>query len=330
MSHRFSETPCTATRIFVRDCRMRSWPAFICAGVLAMISADLNGQQVAVPETESIVAADCLLMVVDQAELGAKRTGRIRRVHARLGEQVPRGAVVFELEPKKAQANVALAFAELEQARTEAENPWKVRAAEVELQKAMKESELLDRIGRVPFLEQFRAEKAREKSDAELHGAETERSVLQFNARSKEAALEVAKIDAEAMVTKSPFAGSVVRELKYEGEWAQQGDSIVKLIRMDKLMLQGIVNVADLAPHRAPGAVATAEFKIAGGFPVALRDLVISGAAPEVDLDGNYLVWTFVTNVKEKDRQGRPQWVLRPGMTGKLRIDVSAASAPPE
>jgi multidrug efflux pump subunit AcrA (membrane-fusion protein) len=269
------------------------------------------------------IDTDCLLIKLDQADIGAKRNGIIDKIFARVGDELNATDPVFNLSTKQTSAQLSVARAEFDEAEAIAANTWSIGVAQAELDKSSKEDEMLQAVPRVPYLEQFRATKTKEKNTAELHAAESKKLEDQLHANVTQAALRVAEIAVEDAESAAPFTGTIVKQLKYEGEWAEQGDVILRMVRMDKLMLQGIVNVKDISPYKVTGAKATATFTFSGEEPVVLSDLVIVKSSPEIDLDGNYLVWTHVTNLRRSDLRNQPQWLLRPGMSGELRIVLS-------
>jgi len=281
-------------------------------------SSTSHGQDRSQP---SSVETDCLLMILDQVDLAAERDGLLTTLHARTGEDVAAGQLLFQLGDVESKARLEVARAELDQATIKAENQWNIRAAEIELAKNTKETELLDEVGRVPYLERYRAASNKDRSAAELKIAEAARREDLYARQVAEAELSVAEIDLEQRSSVSPFAGTIVKQFRFQSEWCRQGDPVVRILRMDRLTVQAIVNLRDIAPHRIIGMKASATFQIAGEQPIVMDNLTITRCSPEVDLDGNYLVWTVTDNRKLPAANGQPQWLLRPGISGTLTIE---------
>lgn len=269
--------------------------------------------------SQSVVETDCLLMVLDRIDLAARRDGPLISVLVRMGDQIERDQLAFEIGDEEALARLAVAEAQFDQAAIRASNLWSIRSAEAELRKSTKEDELLHEVGRTPYLERFRARSTKEKDAAELQFAKVthEENALAREVASSE--MRVAEIDVRDRKTKSPLSGTVVKQYRYEGEWCKQGDPVMKILRMDRLMLQGIVNIKDIAPHRAVGLQAAATFRIGDGPAIEMEGLTITKCSPEVDLDGNYLVWTTIDNQQTIEADS-PRWRLRPGISGSLTI----------
>lgn len=274
---------------------------------------------VAQDDAAPAIETDCLLMVLDRIDLAASRDGVLTSVKVRMGDNVDQNQLAFELDDEEARARMAVAEAQFDQAAVRANNEWNIRSAEAELRKSSKEDELLHEVGRTPELERFRARSNKEKDAAELQIAKATHEENAYARAVANAELQVAEIDVRDRTARSSLSGTVVKQYRHEGEWCKQGDPVLRILRMDRLMLQGIVNLRDIAPHRVVGMKAKATFRIGDEPPVVMDDLTIIRCSPEVDLDGNYLVWTIVDN-QQTIEDDMPRWLLRPGISGALTI----------
>ena len=288
--------------------------------LVGLASAALARADDAESGRQSAIETDCLLMVLDRIDLAARRDGVLTSVRVRMGDDIGRDELAFELGDEESRARFAVAEAQFDQAAIRANNQWSIRSAEAELRKSTKEAELLHEVGRTPFLERFRAKNTKEKDAAELESAKATHEENGYARDVAAAEVLVAQIDLQDRKTRSPLSGTVVQQYRHEGEWCKQGDPVLKILRMDRLMLQGIVNLNDIAPHRVVGLTATATFRIGDEAPVVMKDLTITRCSPEVDLDGNYLVWTTIENQQTIEGDSL-QWRLRPGISGSLTIN---------
>ena len=269
------------------------------------------------------IQTDCLLMVLDQVEVAARRDGILTKRAARTGEDVSADDLLFQLSDEESQARLQVAMSELQQATVSAENQWNIQVAEIELQKSTKEIELLEQVGRTPFLERYRAFNAKQKNEAELRLAEALHRENVYAKHVAEAEVDVARLDLDNREIVSPVSGTIVKQYRHVGEWCRQGEPVVKVLRMDELMVQAIVNIRDLPPHDVVGRKAAATFQLGDEPAMQIDGLTITRCSPEVDLDGNYLVWTVIENQKRPSFAGQPQWLLRPGISGLLTIERS-------
>lgn len=271
-------------------------------------------------QEKDILTTDCLLMVLDRVQLSAKRDGVIDELFVRMGDNVSQGDLVWEQSKKNALAELNVADARLEQAQIKARNQSGIRAAEVELARATKELSLLEEVKSVPYLERFRAQSTKERTEAELKMAKSTLLEDIYAAKVSKAELAVAELDLKDRSLFAPVSGTVTEQFKYQGEWCKQGEPVLKLIRMDKLMLQGIVNIREITPSQVSGAKVRIEFQIGSESPISFDNLRIEKISPEIDLDGNYVVWTYVKNKLVDSGSGAREWLLRPGIAGTMQI----------
>ena len=139
------------------------------------------------------------LEAVDQVEIRPRVSGYIKRVAFAEGKEVQKGEVLFEIDPRPYQAELARAEAELERARSAAS------LAESEVQRASKLVEV-QAISREEF---------DSRTSAEAQGGAT--------VRGAEAAVQTARLNLEWTRVRSPIAGRVSNALVTAGNLVQAG-----------------------------------------------------------------------------------------------------------
>jgi multidrug efflux system membrane fusion protein len=139
------------------------------------------------------------LEAVDQVEIRPRVSGYIKRVTFDEGKEVRKGEVLFEIDPRPYQAELARAEAELERARSAAS------LARSEVQRA----------GKLVELQAISREEFDSRTSAEAQGGAT--------VRAAEAAVETARLNLEWTRVRSPIAGRVSNELVTEGNLVQAG-----------------------------------------------------------------------------------------------------------
>ena len=172
------------------------------------------------------------LEAVDQVEIRPRVSGYIKRVTFAEGKEVRKGEVLFEIDPRPYQAELARAEAELERARSAAS------LARSEVQRA----------GKLVELQAISREEFDSRTSAEAQGGAT--------VRAAEAAVQTARLNLEWTRVRSPIAGRVSNALVTEGNLVQAGppagavlttvvsvDSDVSLLRQRR---------ADLSALRRP------------------------------------------------------------------------------
>jgi hypothetical protein len=103
---------------------------------------------------------------------------------------------------------------------------------------------------------------------------------------------------------------------KHVGEWVQGGDPLMKLVRFDKLRVQGSVNAKDYLPSELLGRPANISVATAHGKKETFTGR-IGLASPIVTAAGDYQVRAEIEN-----RQENGVWVFRPGLQAKMTIQL--------
>jgi RND family efflux transporter MFP subunit len=139
------------------------------------------------------------LEAVDQVEIRPRVSGYIKRVAFDEGKEVKKGEVLFEIDPRPYQADLARAEAELERARSAA---------------ALAKSEV-QRAGKLVDVQAISREEFDSRTSAEAQGGAT--------VRAAEAAVETARLNLEWTRVRSPIGGRVSNALVTAGNLVQAG-----------------------------------------------------------------------------------------------------------
>jgi multidrug efflux system membrane fusion protein len=139
------------------------------------------------------------LEAVDQVEIHPRVTGYIKRVTFAEGKEVKKGEVLFEIDPRPYEADLARAEAELESARSAAS------LAKSEVQRA----------GKLVDMQAISREEFDSRTSAEVQGG--------AQVRALEAAVQTARLNLEWTRVRSPIAGRVSNALVTAGNLVQAG-----------------------------------------------------------------------------------------------------------
>lgn len=154
-----------------------------------------------------------------------------------------------------------------------------------------------------------------EQLQIELQQAHSELRLAQFNANLFQNALDAARLDLAQHRIHAPFAGVVVELYRQRGEWVKPGDPILRVLRLDRLRVEGFLPTQLLSGDLVG---AQAEIEIVGfekqSIPLAGK---VSFVSPEVDAVNNEVaIWA------EFDNPDRLVW---PGMQGVMKIRLPDA-----
>jgi multidrug efflux system membrane fusion protein len=139
------------------------------------------------------------LEAVDQVEIHPRVTGYIKRVTFAEGKEVKKGEVLFEIDPRPYEADLARAEAELESARSAA---------------SLAKSEVR-RAGKLVDMQAISREEFDSRTSAEVQGG--------AQVRALEAAVQTARLNLEWTRVRSPIAGRVSNALVTAGNLVQAG-----------------------------------------------------------------------------------------------------------
>ena len=139
------------------------------------------------------------LEAVNQVEIRPRVSGYIKRVAFAEGKEVKKGEVLFEIDPRPYEADLARAGAELESARSAAS------LAESEVQRA----------GKLVAMQAISQEEFDSRTSAEVQGG--------AQVRALEAAVKTARLNLEWTRVRSPIAGRVSNALVTAGNLVEAG-----------------------------------------------------------------------------------------------------------
>ena len=140
-----------------------------------------------------------------------------------------------------------------------------------------------------------------------------EKATKDLSVAEKQMAVAEAEVRAAQTQVRTPqnqvaLSDGVIRNVKkHIGEWAQQGDPIFNVVRMDRLRVQGSLKADQCSPEEVIGktviveAVAERGRKITAQGKIVYVDPVLEG--------GSYAVRAEVENYQEKSGF----WAIRPG-----------------
>jgi multidrug resistance efflux pump len=277
-------------------------------------------------------APPCVVQVIEEVEVPARQVGALVALAledgtpVREGLWVRRDQLLGKLDDAAALATQQQADLEHKVAMAnEKKGAVSIEAAEaiVQVMKAeVEESLAINR--RVPgtiTAQQLRRQDLNvDRYAAEVKVAEQDSEVMTLTVASRAADVEVAKLNVERHRIVSPVDGVVVDVLKDRGEWMQPGDTILKIVRLDKLRVQAHVKLADLLPEKVKGREVLIEVVLQDGLAPERFKGVVSFVSPIVDSLGDYRVWADVENRFVRVDGDEPEPVLRPGMNAKMTI----------
>jgi multidrug efflux pump subunit AcrA (membrane-fusion protein) len=263
----------------------------------------------------------CLVSLIEEAKVPAREGGVLVELRVREGDVVEKGVLIAKIDDSQPQMERRKAQAEHEQAVAKAQSDVDVRysiaaelVAEAEHKKALESHAKVP--GSVTEVERDRLMLSEKKGELQIEQAQLERRLAALAAQSKEVEVLAAENAIDRRLIKSPLDGVVVQLFPHEGEWMQPGDPLARVVRADKLRVEGYVDAARLNPEEVSGRLVTVEVTLACGRRESFKGKIVF-TSPLVESGGDYRVFAEVENRQDP---GSQLWLLRPGQTATMTI----------
>jgi RND family efflux transporter MFP subunit len=256
-----------------------------------------------------------VITLIEQVEVSARDAGALAAVEVQEGQRVREGQLLARLEDTEAKLVRNKAQFEFDIAKKQAASDVKLRYAKTSLEVATTEERRgLESVGKFSKsvsqseLDQLRL--AKEKAALEFEQAGEDQEIARLTARLKENEVQTGTFNVERRQIVSPIAGVVVQIKRHKGEWVQLGESIVRIVRVDRLRAEAFLSSRDVGGDLAGRPVSL--IVDLPGAPKSEFPGKIVFISPEVNpVNGQFRVWAEIEN--------RDQ-LLRPGLQGSMVI----------
>jgi multidrug efflux pump subunit AcrA (membrane-fusion protein) len=274
------------------------------------------------------VVSGCLVKLEGDVKLGAREPGVLVELKVKEGSMVTKGEVIGQIDDSEAQIKKAAAEWALAAAIKQAKNDVQARYAKVSAEVNEKAYEMFTGANKAmaKSVSQVEVDKAYLEWQASVLSAEKaafDQEMAKYDAQVKQAELNAAKLGLDRRVIRAEFDGQVVKLFRRQGEWVGPGDPILRLVRLDTMLVEGPVELSAYDSHELQNCEVTVEAEFAHGRKERFNGR-ITFVSPLVRLDGKYIVRAEVNN-----REQNGQWLLRDGMTANMMIHLSTGGATP-
>ncbi len=267
------------------------------------------------------VVQPAIVKVQDEAKIPAMEAGVITHFSVREGARVKKDDILAVVDDREAKARLKIAkYAELA--------AWKIVNQDIEERYARAAAELADADlkkdmeanrqvkGSVAGSEIERKRLDFKRAELQIEKAANDRIMAKYDAKTKTAEREAAAMALEWRTIRAPFDGDVVKTFVHQSEWVQPGEPILKLVRFDKLYVEGHLLAQNFDRSEILGKPVTIELVKAHD-----RKVTVSGRIVHVDQmlqgRGRYTVRAEVDNELVND-----SWLLQPGGVVRMTIHL--------
>lgn len=287
-------------------------------------------QQAAPGAGSQLTVKECEVTLIDEAKVPAKEAGQIEALEAFEGLEVEADTLLAQIDDLQAKSDQALAEAEAKAAHIEADSDAEIRVAKLTVVVAKAEWDQIVEANKIAPGAKSAAEERVKRYTFHKSEVQTDQAIInQHLAQAKAAAADVkvnaSKINIDRRRVLAPFSGKVVQLYLHKGEWANPGDPVLHMVRLDRLRVVGWVEAADYGPADIAWRPVQLQVKLPGGRPANFQGKIVF-VDPIVARGGKrFRIFAEVVNQKEND-----EWLLQPGLRGELAIDLTQRATPNE
>lgn len=260
-----------------------------------------------------LVEVAVLVNLLEQAEVPALEAGTLVEIPAREGLQVREGDVLGRIDGTEAELLLQRARMELEAAGKNATNELAVLTAEKTREVAQ---EIFQRTnegaqrykGSISQTDLDRLRLDAEKAELALRQARHDLELAKLTWQLKQNELDFAAHRVERRQITAPLSGMVVEVRRRRGEWVEAGQTVVRVIRLDRLQAEGFLDARQARGLLGGSVTLRTDQKIAEQYQGQ-----IVFVSPEVDpINRQVRVLAEIEN---------PDLTLQPGVHGTMRIE---------
>lgn len=271
-------------------------------------------------QADAVQIPSAVIKVAEEAAVPASEAGVLSSVAVKEGQFVEEGQTLAQILDKDVRLAVERAEFEAEIALKKFNNELNIRyarksteVARAELARSLETNEKYAKT--VSKSEIDRQRLLVEQGELETQQAEHEREVAGLTHQIRDNEYRTALDKLERRTIGSPLKGMVVEVHRRRGEWVNPGETVARIVRMDRLRAEGFL-AAKHARLELVGSKVTLKVTGSDGKSFELPGEIVF-VSPEIDpINSQVRVWADVDNRELK---------LRPGMQATLVIEPTKA-----
>jgi multidrug efflux pump subunit AcrA (membrane-fusion protein) len=296
--------------------------------VIALVAVLLQpgfAQQPSAQPTDPVVKG-AMVKVADQIKLPAKEPGVLVQLNVKEGSQVRAGQILGKIDDSEPQMKKMAANAEYAGAYKRWKDDVEIRFAKAQSEVAHADYDQLVETNKIATKAVAQVEIRKAKLDWDhfvlaIEKAFHDQELAKFEAFTKQAELSAADLAIQRRTITAPFDG-VVEELKRkQDEWVQPGDTILTLLGLNTMHIEGAIESNQYDPYEIQGCQVDVEVELARGRKANVRGRIVK-VSTVVRPDGVYNVRAEVANQQEHGA-----WILRDGLPATMTIHLGTGGS---
>lgn len=276
------------------------------------------------PKTTSVKVSDCLIIAIDDIAVPAQDAGMLTQINVKENGQswVKKGTPLAQIEDRDLQVKRRLAEIEASAAKEQADSIVAQEIAEKTAAVAKTEWDNALEINiksprTYSDTEVRRLKLTYERYVLDSEKAQLEQRVAKLTEQAKRAAIEAVENDIRKRKVESPVDGVVEKVFKRVGEWVTPGEHVVRIVRMDRLRVEGFLPADTYSPEDVVDQPVTIEVSWSRGGKKVTHKVQgkLDYVSPLIE-GGDYRIWVEFENPESEPGH----WLLRPGQTAELTV----------
>jgi multidrug efflux pump subunit AcrA (membrane-fusion protein) len=274
-----------------------------------------------VQAADTVTLPNCLLALDEEAQIPAQEAGVLQKILVREGQRVSEKELLAQIDDTIPRLQELVAGYKLDVARKQATDDIDRRFAEAsakvawaEVQQAKESNQKVEHV--VPAAEVRRRVLEHEKMVLSIEKAEKDLAVNALQAKVAQGELDAAKANMERRQLVAPLDAVVVELTSHVGEWVQVGQPVMRLVRMDRLRVEGFLNAKNFRPFEIQDRPVTVVVTLAHGQRETFPGKIVY-VKPLIEAGGEFMVRAEVQN-----REENGAWVLSPGLNAEMTIQL--------
>jgi multidrug efflux pump subunit AcrA (membrane-fusion protein) len=299
---------------------MSAFQLIVSLGLLLPIS---SADRYSVDADGNPVLDGCRIELIgqDEVRIPAQEAGVLIEMPVKEGTRVSKDDLLATIDDREAKAAVKVANYALQSAMQRANETIEIRyaqaaeaVAKVDLEQDQKAN--LDHPNAIPETEIRRKKLDLDRSTLQIEKAKKDQILARLEAKTKNAELDATKMALERRTILAPFDGEVVDTYRHKSEWVNPGDPILKLVRLDTLHVQGLVNADQYDRSEVQGKPVTVMINRARERQVSVQGRIVY-VDQMVGSNNKFRVRAEVKNKREGDN-----WLIEPGRYVRMTIHL--------
>jgi len=264
-----------------------------------------------------------VITLIDDVPVPAREAGVLVSLDAKDSQVVKKGDPLGRIDDSDAQIRLLIAENEMRAAEAQADSDADLKAAQATIGVAKaeydKSREIKERVpNAVSEFEMARLKLTHEQSVYRSANAEVQHRVDQLTKEMRIAQIQAVKNEIARRHVESPIDGVVVKRYRSPGEWVQVGEPVYRVVRMDRLRVEGMLKASEFMPEEIVDRPVMIEVPTPRGVEKIQSKIAFVNNV--VDSSGEFLVYAEFDN----PRKPNGRWLVRPGLEATVTILLEA------